>query len=123
MKAKWLDKWKQYVGKADPFNRDQPQFVALPENTSFTKNFQNALTFAQTPLEMKGRVPVLFFISVRNWSGFSGFRLNRAQFSAHYHEDEILLFEGFKVFVLKVEENVAAKDLDTKITVVHLYSH
>jgi len=71
---------------------------------------------------MDDRIPVLFFISVRNWSGFLGFRINKAQYSAHYHEEEVLLFEGFKVNVLAIEE-VDSKVFGHKITVVHLYNH
>lgn len=39
MKPKWIEKWRKYVGKANPFSRDEPNPVTLPENTSFTKNF------------------------------------------------------------------------------------
>ena len=66
MKPKWIEKWRKFVGKADPYNRDQPHFITLPENTSFTKNFQNCMTFAQTPLEMNDRIPIIIFISCRN---------------------------------------------------------
>lgn len=80
------------------------------------------MSFAKTPIQMDDRVPVFFFISVRNWSGFNGFRVNRSQFSAHYHEEEVMLFEGFNVYVLSIEE-VYAKVLDMRVTVIHLYSH
>ena len=66
MKPKWIEKWRKFVGNADPYNRDQPHLITQPENTSFTKNFQNCMTFAQTPLEMNDRIPIIIFISCRN---------------------------------------------------------
>lgn len=43
-------------------------------------------------------------ISIQNYRGISGFRLNHQAYSAHDHEQEFLLMEGLQVFVLKVEE-------------------
>ena len=122
MNPKWIENWRAQIGKTDKFNKEQPHSIYLPENISFTKNYDNALHFAQTQIQMEDRVPVMFFVCVRNWSGFNGFRLNRAQYSAHYHEDEVLLFEGFKVYVLSIEE-VFCSQLNRNITVIRLYNH
>jgi len=122
MNPKWIENWRVLIGKKDRHNADQPHCIYLPENISFTKNYENALQFADTSIIMDDRVPVMFFVAVRNWSGFNGFRMNRPQFSAHYHEEEVLLFEGFKVFVLQIEE-IFCKQLNRKITVIHLYNH
>jgi hypothetical protein len=122
MKPEWLKKWATLIGKKDKYADDQPYSIYLPENTSFTKNFEHSLTFSYSPMMMPDRVPVMFVISVRNWHGFHGFRVNKSQFSAHYQEQEVLLFEGFKVYVLHIEE-VYAKVLDKTVTVVHLYNH
>jgi len=50
--------------------------VYLPENTSFTRNYDIALEPVRNPIENKRAV--MFFMSIRNWSGFNGFRVNKA---------------------------------------------
>lgn len=41
---------------------------------------------------------------VLNYKGYTGFRLNTANYSEHPYEKEVLLQEGFRVHVLGVEE-------------------
>lgn len=41
---------------------------------------------------------------MQNYRGWSGFRLNHEDFSAHQFEEEILLREGIQMFVMKIEE-------------------
>lgn len=72
--------------------------------------------------------PTLFVISVRNYRGFAGFRLNTPYYSAHSQEDEYLLMDGLRMFVLKVEDfaidNADPDMADWQgkfITIVHLY--
>ena len=43
---------------------------------------------------------------MRNYSGFAGFRNTDERFTAYTHEQEYLLVEGLKVYVLDVEPNV-----------------
>lgn len=72
--------------------------------------------------------PTLFVISVRNYRGFAGFRLDRPQYSAHPQEKEHLLMDSLRMFVLKVEE-VAWENPQPGfehwkgkyITIIHLY--
>ena len=76
-------------------------------------------------------VPVLFLISVQNYNGFNGFRLNGEKYSAYPLEREVILLDGTKVVVMKVEER-SAKDITTDlvphlgtidtITIIHLFA-
>ena len=43
-------------------------------------------------------------ISVVNFKGFSGFRMNSEDYSAHAHEQEYIFMDGARFIVLKVEE-------------------
>ena len=43
-------------------------------------------------------------ISVRNYEGFCGFRLNSADYSAHPEENEYIFMEGLQLVVLKIEK-------------------
>ena len=43
MNPKWLENWRVLIGKKDRHNADQPHCIYLPENISFTKNYENAL--------------------------------------------------------------------------------
>jgi len=74
--------------------------------------------------------PVLFTISVRNFYGFRGFRLNTPQFSAFPQEKEFVLMDGTQFYVLKVEETVIENDNEgfedfnaRYMTLIHLYYH
>ena len=75
-------------------------------------------------------VPVLFLISVQNYNGFNGFRLNGEKYSAYPLEREVILLDGTKVIVMKVEEidvksmNMELNDLNgnSSITLIHLFA-
>jgi len=47
---------------------------------------------------------VVFIVSVQNYNGFNGFRLNGEKYSAYPLEREVILLDGTKVVVFKVEE-------------------
>ena len=47
---------------------------------------------------------VVLIISVQNYIGFNGFRLNGEKYSAYPLEREVILLDGTKVVVMKVEE-------------------
>lgn len=47
---------------------------------------------------------VVFLISVQNYNGFNGFRLNGEKYSAYPMEREVILLDGTKAIVMKVEE-------------------
>jgi len=49
-------------------------------------------------------IAALFVISLKNYHGLNGFRLNKKQYSAYHREREVLLCEGLPVYVLKVEQ-------------------
>lgn len=48
----------------------------------------------------KGKIPVLFVFAIQNYERYVGFRLNNLNYSKHPYEKEILLQEGFRVYVL-----------------------
>ena len=63
----------------------------------------------------KGR-SVLFVFFCRNYKSFSGFRLDKGDYSAFPYEQEYLFMEGLEVTILKVEENfvIVNNDKDLK---------
>ena len=74
---------------------------------------------------------VLFAFCLRNFLGFTGFRMDSALFGAHPDEKEILLMEGVPVAVLAVEEILIDNGLsgdefwndfnNKTVTVIYLY--
>ena len=71
---------------------------------------------------------VIFFISVQNYNGFNGFRLNGEKYSAYPMEREVILLDGTKVIVMKVEEikmrqqSENKSEENQKITFIHLFA-
>ena len=47
---------------------------------------------------------VLFMMTVRNFKWYDGFEINRKQYSAYDNEQEIILKEGIKFFLINVEK-------------------
>ena len=100
--------------------------IKIRGNFSATSDLKVALDQAKSKNAFEK--PTLFVISVRNYRGFAGFRLNQPQYSAHPHEKEFLLQDGLRMFVLKVEE-VAMESTEPGleewkgkyITIIHLY--
>lgn len=74
---------------------------------------------------------VVFAICLQNWKGFNGFVLDSAFYSAHPDEKQVVLMEGIRVFVVRVEDilidnsldaDIFWKDLNHKtITVIYLF--
>ena len=102
--------------------------VKLPCNLNCTENLGVALAYAINGLEAPFK-SVLFVISIQNHYGFSGFRLNSANYSAYPQEEEVLLVEGTTIFVLNVEEitiqnpNSGFENFNGQnITIIHLFS-
>lgn len=67
-------------------------------------------------------------ISVQNYNGFNGFRLNGEKYSAYPLEREVILLDGTRVVVMKVEEleiqssnSVKASMVGEKVTFMHLF--
>lgn len=50
------------------------------------------------------KIPVLFIILLMNYTKYNGFRLDKAHYSPHNNEREVLLQEGFRAYVLSVKE-------------------
>lgn len=56
--------------------------------------------------------PVLFAMCVQNYHTFKGIRLNKSDYSAHHHEQEVLLAEGIEFFLMGVEDVVIDNRFD-----------
>ena len=80
--------------------------------TSTSKNLDVALGFSQcdTDYDAENKQAVLFVYSIRNYDGFSGFRLNSKRYTLYPEEQEYLLMEGFRVYVLEVEDGFKIKN-------------
>ena len=71
---------------------------------------------------------VLFFISVQNYNGFNGFRLNGEKYSAYPQEREVILLDGTKVIVMKIEDVEMPQSIipshlaGQTITFIHLFA-
>jgi len=74
----------------------------LPGNTSAYMNLETALKLNKSP--STDTVFVLFVFLMKNYSGFSGVRLNKDQYSAFPGEEEFLIVEGSPATVLAVDE-------------------
>ena len=67
---------------------------------------------------------------MQNYNGFNGFRLNGEKYSAYPLEREVILLDGTKVVVMKVEEiNVNSINMElnglngqNSITLIHLFA-
>merc|ERR1712086_602585 len=102
----WFDAYLNKVG----------QYINMPGTTSTSSNLGVALEFSRCS-KKKDDIevcvkPVLFVFFFQNFNIFSGFRLNKPEFSAFPDEEEFLLKEGYGFIVLKIDENVV---MDCKI--------
>jgi len=81
-KAKWIKDWEKRV--IIETTSGSAQNIKLHGNITASLNVTTALRLAvpQSPTAK----PVLFTISMRNHRGYSGFRLNKPQYSAHHYE-------------------------------------
>lgn len=43
-------------------------------------------------------------MSIQNYRNYPGFRMNKEDYTAYKHEEEVVLMEGIRMFVMKVEE-------------------
>ena len=43
-------------------------------------------------------------MSIQNYRNYPGFRLNQEEYTAYKHEEEVVLMEGIRMFVMEVEE-------------------
>lgn len=68
-----------------------------------TENIKTAFDSAVGSPALK---PVIFTITLRNFNGYNGFRLNTCDYSAFPQENEHILQDGIKLFVLKVEDTM-----------------
>lgn len=66
-------------------------------------SLKEAIHFAKARSLYNELVPVLFVLSIQNYRGYAGFRLNLDKYSAYANEQEVLLKEGCEVYVLKIE--------------------
>jgi len=97
MKQTWLKDWKRKAGGAD---------IGLHGTTSVSRNLEIALELSKCDTNKDNNmIPVLFVYTIRNYKGFSGFRNNDGRYSAFPCEQEYLLIEGTKIYILSIQEN------------------
>lgn len=115
----WLGGWYERVGKD----------LKLDGYTSTSKSLDVALGFSGAETEHSiNQQPTLFVFSIRNYFGFSGFRLSDKRWSIYSQEEEYLLNGGFRVFVLDIEHDfeISSHHQDLKkydgktITIIYL---
>ena len=120
MNNEWINGWREKVGGEQ---------IKVPGCTSTSKNLEVALGFSKCHTKYENtKQPVLFIYSIANVDGFQGFRLTDKRFSVYPEEQEFLLMEGFRVYVLDIEEGFEIlndhQDLQkyhgNKVTVIYL---
>ena len=95
MQKEWINPWRKVVGE---------DAIRLPGgSTSTSQNLDVALGFSKCHTDYTDdQQPVLFIYSIRNQDGFHGFRMTDKRYSMYPSEQEVLLMEGFTVYVLDV---------------------
>lgn len=120
-----LKNWEAQIGK-ELFN-GYPMPVCIRGFSSTSENYEIAHNFAIKGME-KGKYPVILVFCVLNYKGYTGFRLNTANYSEHCYEKEVLLQEGFRVhvlgsqvtdYVMKREKHLNPLDPNSPKVVVH----
>lgn len=100
--------WKHQIGKELPNGYPMP--VCIRGFSSTSENYEVAHKFASESISKAtddgkdARHPIIMVFCVLNYKGYTGFRLNTANYSEHCYEREVLLQEGFRVHVLGVTE-------------------
>lgn len=66
---------------------------------------------------------------MQNYYGFKGLRVNLTRYSSHHFEEEVLLMEGIKMFVVRVEEITFKSEIDSmkkyndkRVTLIYLFN-
>ena len=108
MREQSIKEWQALVGKKSVESNQEAYSMAIHAHINATKSVFQAVK--QIKFTFECQVPAMFVISVVNFKGFSGFRMNSEDYSAHPHEQEYLFMEGARFVVLKVED-VQVKDL------------
>ena len=95
MQKEWINPWRKVVGE---------EYISLPGgSTSTSQNLDVALGFSKCHTDYTDdQQPVLFIYSIENYDGFNGFRMTDKRYSMYPSEQEVLLMEGFEVYVLDV---------------------
>jgi len=87
--------------------------VRLTANVSSSFNLSIALKYSRCAKkynkDYKGKY-ILFVFLFRNYSSLNGFRMNQAEYSCFPHEQEFLIQEGKKFYVVGIEENIMIKN-------------
>ena len=122
MNQVWIEDWRKEIGQ---------DYINLKGITNTTKNLDIAMDYSKCHTDFWNHTtPVVFVISIWNNSGFKGFRLTDKRFSVYPEEQEVLLMEGFPVYVLDIQDgfeienkNEQLKKYDgKKITIIYLQS-
>ena len=99
--------------------------------TAATLNPRVALDFANCNQKQValGLRPVVFVLCMQNYYGFKGVRVNLTRYSSHHFEEEVLLMDGIKMFVVSVEEVTFQSEIDSmqkyndkRLTLIYLFN-
>ena len=102
MQEDWTYKYRDKIGNQ----------IRLNGNTSCSRKLIVALGFALDNLKLY-HTPVLFVTACQNFYAPKGIMMNNDHYSAYPEENELLLQEGCKVWVLHIDENVFVDDLES----------
>ena len=108
--GKAITEKEEYDSEAEEFvfnDVDLPDFVRLHGNASAFESYRTALKYGRTNKESDQKM-VLFVLCMHNYdrvNPFKGFRLNKAQYSAHHVEGEVLLPDGIELVVMGTEQH------------------
>ena len=106
---------KVVITPEDGKEKGDLDFTCLLETTITSRSLNIVLDFAMN--KTKDEL-VVFQFTITHPDKFAGFRLNKEQYSAYPHEDEVILAQGIPCYVLCVDELVSIGDHSA--TVIHL---
>lgn len=137
MKKDWYAPWqhsiytKPVTKEDNPPKEDDigmPMWVHMPGNASCSHDLSVALSFATREVK-PDHDPILFIISCQNYFTVSGTNMNHEAYTSYPSEEELLMREGTKIYVLGVESDVEINNPHPsfapfnglKLTIIHLF--
>lgn len=83
-------------------NENKPSFVQMQGTLTAYRSYQTAFRLGNNSNPNFNQV--LFVICMHNYGPFAGFRLNNENYSAHPHEQQVVIMDGAPMFVVGTEE-------------------
>ena len=98
MPFEWINEWRAHIDK----------HVCMASNITATRSLLPALQISNchNHIDDPDYKPVLFVFLLKNYNGFSGWRLTNSNYTAYPQEQEFLFREGFGIIVLHVDDSV-----------------